>query len=93
MAFKAKQPGPFVAIRCMFTYIWIVFVKDSGKATGAQTLELLPQRLADFGLALLRLAPQVLLQMLAVQRPQRVAGVHRRARQTVGVGGTPVLIG
>lgn len=66
--------------------------KDSGKATGAQTLELLPQRLDDFGLALLRLVPQVLRQLLALQRPQRVAGARRCARETLGVDGTPVGI-
>lgn len=71
-------------------YIWLV---DSCKATGAQTLKLLPQRLDDFGLALLRLAPQVLLKLLMVQRPQRIARAHRCARQTLGVDETPALTG
>lgn len=38
----------------------------SGKAAGAQTLELLPQGLDDCGLAVLRLAPHVLLQFFPV---------------------------
>lgn len=67
--------------------------KLSGKAAGAQTPELLPQRLDYFGLAVLRLTPQVLLQLFAVQRLQRVAGACWRARQTLGVGETLVLIG
>lgn len=94
MAFKAKQQCPFCCYM-LYVHIYLAFIChiDSGKATGAQTLELLPQRLGYFGLALLRLAPQVLLQMLAVQRPQRVAGACRRARQTLGVDKTPVPIG
>lgn len=93
-AFKAKQQCPFC---CYMLYICIYLafscLIDSGKATRAQTLKLLPQRLDDFGLALLWLAPQVLLQLLAVQRPQRVAGARRCAWQTLGVDKTFVLIG
>lgn len=84
-----------VSLLLLYVYIYLAFIRriDSGKATGAQTLKLLPQGLDDFGLALLRLAPQVLLQMLAVQRPQGVAGARRRARQTLGVDETPALTG
>lgn len=56
-------------------------------------MKLLPQRLDDFGLALLRLAPQVLLQLLTVQSPLLIAGVQRAARETLGVDQTPVLVG
>ena len=90
--FKAKQQCPFC---CYMLYVYICFGChiDSGEAAGAQTLKLLPQRLDDFGLAgCLRLAPQVLLQLFTVKRPQWLAGVPRCARQTLGMDKTPVLI-
>lgn len=65
----------------------VFFWRSSGEAAWTQTLQLLPQRLDYFGLAVMLLAPQVLFQLFAVQRPQRVAGAHRRARQTLGVKG------
>lgn len=92
---QGKAAVSLLLLYAVMFYIYLAFIRriDSGKAAGAQTLKLLPQRLDDFGLALLRFAPQVLLQMLAVQRPQRVAGARRRARQTLGVDETPALIG
>lgn len=72
----------------------LVDLQFLGEAAGAQTVKLLPQRLDDVGLVLLRLAPQVLLQVLVVQRrPQRVAGVGRSARQAPRLDESSVLSG
>lgn len=96
------QAGTLLHVKRLITLVWslsVLFVEMAlkcsrwsisvclGKAAWTQTLQLLPQRLNNFGLAMLRLAPQVLFQLFPVQRPQRVAGAHRCARQTLRVKG------
>lgn len=70
---SGKAGGSLFLLYGVSYYLAFSCHKESGKATRAQTLELLPQGLDDLGLALLWLAPQVLLQTLLLQRAQGVA--------------------
>lgn len=87
-----SSTAPFQA-KCDLLALFLAFSSHValGEATGAQALELFPQRLNNVGLVLLGLTPQVLLQVFMLQRPQRVTGVDWTAWQTPRLDSAPTL--